>query len=107
VRCDGLQRCAAACPGCAVGWRRECSGSFRLFRRCGFFGHYDRCERRQWISNRRRAGNIANGVLYVDDRGIDHSNAAVAYEPELGAESLLRQRNDGDGVAGDASALAR
>lgn len=107
MRCDGLQRWAAACPGCAVWWRRECSGSFRLFGHCGFFGHYDRCERREWISNRRRGWNIVGGVLHIDDHGVGHSVAAIADEPELGAESLLRQRDDGDGVAGDASALAR
>ena len=82
MRRDGLRRWAAACPGCAVWWRRECPGSFRFFGHCG----YDGCERRERIRN----GNIADGVIHAGDGRVDHSIAAIADEPELGAESLLR-----------------
>jgi hypothetical protein len=84
-----------------AGDHSECPGSVH------HFGHdeHSRFERERgrfehWEQFRDRRIDDHDGQF-------DHSVCAVADESQFGAESLLRQRDDGHGVAGDAASVAR
>ena len=70
-----------ACTGCAIKRRCERSDSLAHFGCHKFSG--------KWLS-----------VVSIDihDCQFDHPVGAIADEPEFGAESLLRQRDDGRGI---------
>jgi hypothetical protein len=120
VRRNRLRRCAAVCAGCAVGRGRECSAAFGDSE-CREYdgvehGHSGGFERRKHSGGRGssiefRKLDIVIRVSRVYDSfrgdGSGYFARAIADEPELGPEPLLRQCDHGHSFAGDAATDAR
>lgn len=110
MRCAGLWRHAAA----RASEYSECAGTLRHFNECVRFD-YDV----EWFEcGRRKRFERGEWFIAIDDCDCQFIYpvgaviwtafwGAIAAESQLGAESLLRQRDDGYGDAGDAAAFAR
>ena len=104
MRRRSLRRSAAARTGSKCS---EYPGSLDIFG-CDDrvqFEHKRKCLKRRECNWFRHCGWFSDLVVYDHDCRLVHSHA-VAHESKLGAESLLRQRDYGNGVAGDAASLA-
>jgi hypothetical protein len=97
VRRDGLRRGFVVCTGeCPL-----CPDSVH------FFNEHNQFESDHgWFNCDGRRKRFGLGIDDHDCQFVDHVYAG-ADESELAPESLLRQRDDGDGDIGDAEALAR
>jgi hypothetical protein len=117
VRRNRLRRCAAVCAGSAFGRGRECSAAFgdsECREHNGLkHGQSGGFERRKHSGG--RGSSIEFRKLDVVSRVYDSFRGgrsgyfarAIADEPELGAEPVLRQRDHGHGFAGDTATDAR
>jgi hypothetical protein len=86
VRRDLLRRGAALRAGCAI--KRDCERSDSL----------DQFKCRKYGGKRLSVVSIDFHDCRIHDCQSDHPVGAIADEHEFGAESLLRQRDDGRGI---------